>query len=64
MASKKDQLKRISPGFYSDRGGALYVDMGEFLAAHGVPDTTEARSEAWREIYRSMGPVEITEISD
>jgi hypothetical protein len=39
------------------------VDMAEFLAAHGVPDTVEARSEAWREIYRSMGPVEITEIS-
>lgn len=64
MASKKDQLERISPGFYSDRSGALYVDMAEFLTAHGAPDTIEARSEAWREIYRSMGPVEITEISD
>jgi hypothetical protein len=64
VASKKDQLKRISPGFYSDRGGALYVDMAEFLAAHGVQDTIEARSEAWREIHHSMGPVEITEISD
>jgi hypothetical protein len=64
MASKKDQLNRISPGFYSDRSGALYVDMAEFLAAHGAPDTVEVRSEAWREIYRSMGPVEITEISD
>lgn len=64
MGRKKDQLERISPGFYSDRGGALYVDMAEFLAAHGVPDTAKARAEAWREIYRSMGPVEITEISD
>lgn len=64
VASKKEQLVRISPGFYSDRGGALYVDMAEFLAAHGAPDTAEARSEAWREIHRSMGPVEITEISD
>jgi hypothetical protein len=63
MASKKDQLNRIAPGFCSDRGGALYVDMAEFLAAHGVPDTIEARSEAWREIHRSVGPVEITEIS-
>jgi hypothetical protein len=62
VARKKDQLERISPGFYSGQGGALYVDMAEFLAAHGVPDTVEARSEAWREIYRSMGPVEITEI--
>lgn len=64
MARKKDKLECVSPGFYSDRGGALYVDMAEFLAAHGVPDTAEARSEAWREIHRSMGPVEITEISD
>jgi len=64
VAGKKDQLDRISPGFYSGRGGALYVDMAEFLAAYGVRDTIEARSEAWREIYRSMGPVEITEISD
>ena len=63
MAKKKD-LNRISPGFYSDRGVALYVDIAEFLAAHGVPDTEEARSEAWQEIYRSMGPVEIMEISD
>ena len=64
VARKKDQLDLIAPGFYSDRGGALYLDMAEFLAAHGVPDTIEARSEAWREIYRSMGPVEIAEISD
>ena len=64
VARKKDQLDRISPGFYSDRGGALYVDMAEFLAAYGVADTAQARSEAWREIYRSMGPLEITEISD
>jgi hypothetical protein len=64
VARKKDQLDRISPGFYSDWGGALYVDMAEFLAAHGVPDTAEARGEAWQEIYRSVGPVEINEISD
>ena len=64
MARKKDELNRIAPGFYSDRGGALYVDMAEFLAAHGVPDTEEARSEAWQEIYRAVGPVEIMEISD
>jgi len=64
MASKKDQLDRIAPGFYSDLGGAWYVDMAEFLAAHGVADTAEARGEAWREIYRSMGPLEIKEISD
>lgn len=64
MAKKKEQLDRISPGFYSDRSGALYVDMAEFLAEHGAPDTEAARSEAWQEIYRSVGPVEITEISD
>ena len=62
MASRKDQLDRIGPGFYSDRGGALYVDMAEFLAAHGVLDTQEARGAVWQEIYRAFGAIEINEI--
>jgi hypothetical protein len=64
MARKRDELHRITPGFYSGPGGALYVDMAELLAAHGVPDTEEARNEAWKEIHRAMGPVEIFEIVD
>jgi hypothetical protein len=64
MAIKKDQLDRMGPGFYWDRAGALYVDMAEFLAAHGVADTQNARGEAWQEIYRSFGPIEILEISN
>lgn len=62
MARKKDQLNRLDPGFYSDRGGALYVDMAEFLAEYEIPDTEEFRGAIWQEIYRAFGPIEITEI--
>ena len=62
LATKKDQLDCLSPGFYSDRGGALYVDMAEFLAEHGIPDTEEFRGALWQEIYRAFGPIEISEI--
>ncbi|HSM84734.1 MAG TPA: hypothetical protein VLT16_01225 [Candidatus Limnocylindrales bacterium] len=61
---KKDQLDRITPGFYSDGSGGLYVHIAEFLEAHGVPDTEDARSQVWQEIYRAFGAIEITEISD
>ena len=64
MAATKDQLNRFAPGFYSDRAGSLYVDIEEFMAAHGVPDTDEARSQVWQEIHRSFGPIEINEVSD
>jgi len=64
MGRKKDQLERMGAGFYYDRGGALYVDMAEFLAAHGVANTEAARGEAWQEIYRAFGPIEVFEICD
>ena len=63
MARKKDQLDAIgTPGFYSDVGGTLYVDMAEFLAAHGLPETEAARAAVWQEIYAVFGGIEIIEI--
>ena len=63
MTGKKSHLDPIgTAGFYSDIGGALYVDIAEFLAAHGLPDTEAARSAVWREIYSVFGAIEIIEI--
>jgi hypothetical protein len=63
MTRKKGQLDAIgTPGFYSDLGGTLYVDMAEFLAAHGLPETEAARAAVWQEIYRVFGAIEIIEL--
>jgi hypothetical protein len=63
MAVRKDQLEPIgTPGFYCGPGGSLYVDMAEFLAAHGMPDTEGGRGVVWQEIYRVFGSIEIVEL--
>lgn len=54
----------LIPGFYADNQGHLYLNMGQFLGGHGMPDAPEVRFVVWDEIREIFGDQEIIEISD
>jgi len=58
-----DPMIHIIPGFYADEQGRLYLNIREFMSAHGMPDTPELRAIIWDEI-REMFEVEVIEITD
>jgi len=64
MATKKDDLTSVIPGFYMDGRGSIYLNMGEFLKLHSMPDTPTVRTVVWDEVHDIFGEVEVTEISD
>ena len=57
-------LTRVIPGLYADCQGSLYVDMREFLARHGMPDSPEVRAVVWEEIREIFGEIKVVEIVD
>ena len=57
-------LVPLIPGFYADRGGRLYLAMAEFLSAHGMPDSPEARAVVWEEILDVFGDIAVNELPD
>ena len=57
-------LTPVIPGFYSDGQGHLYVNMGEFLVQHGMPDSPEIRAVVWEEIQDIFGDIPVHEILD
>ena len=57
-------LTPVTPGFYADAQGRLYLKMREFLIAYGMPDVPEMRAVAWEEIREIFEGIEITEIAD
>lgn len=59
-----EDRKPLIPGFYADDQGHLYLDMHEFLGAHGMPDAPEVRRLVWREIHDIFEGLEVIEISD
>jgi hypothetical protein len=44
------ELDPLIPGIYADGEGHALLNMPEFLAAHGLPDTPELRAMIWEEI--------------
>jgi hypothetical protein len=60
----KEGLTRIGDGFYIDSSRKIYFQAGEFLAAHRVPDTPEARAEVWAQVCRDFGAIGVTELPD
>ena len=54
----------LIPGFYADDQGHLYLNMREFLTAHGMPDTPDFRTVVWDEIREIFADVEVIEIVD
>ncbi|HEU4416538.1 MAG TPA: hypothetical protein VFT65_17245 [Candidatus Angelobacter sp.] len=57
-------LNPLIPGFYADDHGHLYLNMREFLVAHGMPDAPELRSVVWDEIRDIFQEIAVIEISD
>jgi hypothetical protein len=57
-------FETLIPGFYADQEGHLYLDMREFLVAHGIPDAPEVRRVVWEEIGNIFADLEVIEISD
>lgn len=57
-------LTKIGAGLYADRERRLYVNVREFMAAHNLPDTAEARKAVLEQIRRDFGGIEITELPD
>ncbi|HEY2116066.1 MAG TPA: hypothetical protein VGJ51_13300 [Candidatus Angelobacter sp.] len=60
----KEGLTRIGAGFYADGDRKIYFRVREFLAAHRMPDTPEARAEVWAEVRRDFGVIGVTELED
>jgi hypothetical protein len=58
------ELTPLIPGIYADAEGCLYLNMREFLTAHGMPDVPQVRAVAWEEIKEIFAGIEITEITD
>lgn len=54
----------LIPGFYADSGDRLYLAMAEFLSAHGMPDSPEARTVVWEEIRDVFGDIPVSELPD
>jgi hypothetical protein len=54
-------VTQFEPGFYSD-GETVYVDMGEFLAAHGVCDRPEIRAVLWSDLREMFSGVPVEEL--
>ena len=57
-------LSPLIPGIYHDGEGHIYVNMREFLTAHGQPDTPEVRNVVWSEMRDVFGDVPIIEMTD
>lgn len=57
MATSK-YLASFEPGFYFD-GNTVYVDIGEFLRAHGMPDMPPVRDVIWSESQRVFSGIPI-----
>ena len=57
----EEKLKQISSGLYRDQEGALYIKWGEFLAAHNLPDSPEARHAVRENIKREFGNLTLKE---
>jgi hypothetical protein len=60
----KSALKRVGPGFYADPNRKIYFDVGEFIAAHKLPDTPEVRQKVWDEIRKDFGVIGVAELPD
>ena len=60
----RPDLTPVIPGFYADAQGRLYLNMREFLTAHGMPDVPEVRALAWEDIREIFTEIEIIEIAD
>jgi hypothetical protein len=56
-------LHPLIPGFYADDNGQVYLNMREFLVAHGMPDVPSFRAVVWDEVQDIFG-VEVIEIFD
>jgi hypothetical protein len=54
-------LSRLSAGLYVDEQGTLIVRMQEFLSAHGIADSPDARAAVLAEIRRQFGDVALRE---
>lgn len=57
-----NELNPVIPGFYADKEGRLYLNMGEFLAVHGLPDNPGLRAVVWDDI-REIFQMEVIEIA-
>ena len=56
-------LHVLIPGIYADDNGQVYLNMREFLTAHGMPDVARLRAVVWEEI-REIFAMEVIEIFD
>jgi hypothetical protein len=57
-------LTPVIPGFYSDGQGHLYLNMREFLAVNGMPDSPEVRAVVWDEVRDIFGEIPVLELQD
>ena len=56
-------LHPLIPGFYADDSGQVYLNMREFLSAHGMPDVPRFRAVVWDEV-REIFEMQVIEIFD
>ncbi|HMC30477.1 MAG TPA: hypothetical protein VKL99_06545 [Candidatus Angelobacter sp.] len=56
-------LHPLIPGFYADDSGQVYLNMREFLSAHGMPDVPRFRAVVWDEVEEIFA-MEVIEIFD
>jgi hypothetical protein len=63
-ATLPPELTPLIPGIYADNQRRLYLNMREFLTAHGMADEPEVRAVVWQEIQDIFGEIEIIEITD
>lgn len=59
----RQYLTSFEPGFYFD-GNIVYVDIGEFINAHGIPDMPQLRDVIWSEFQRVFSGIPIQRLSD
>jgi len=64
MAAEHHSLEPLSPGFYTDSQGRLYMSIREFLAFHRLPDVPALRTILREEIAEVFSPIEVIDMPE
>lgn len=63
MPTSRQYLTSFEPGFYFD-GSTVYVDIEEFINAHGIPDVPPLRDVIWSESQRMFSGIPIQRLPE
>lgn len=60
----KRGMERLDPGFYKDAKGAIHIDTGEFLAAHGYAYSIENEDLLYRSLLQILKDEKVAEVDE